>query len=96
MCMTADANATVDIPITSERSSGAGPDLALLRAHTRGYKSCGWCSETAGEFIRGFRGLHFVGPCITVFGSARWSEGHPLLSDRTGPRRADRPVWDSR
>lgn len=28
------------------------------------------------EFIRGFRGLHFVGPCVTVFGSARFPEGH--------------------
>jgi len=25
-----------------------------------------------GELIRGFRALHFVGPCITVFGSARF------------------------
>jgi uncharacterized protein (TIGR00730 family) len=28
------------------------------------------------EFIRGFRKLHFVGPCVTVFGSARFGEGH--------------------
>ena len=28
------------------------------------------------EFLRGFRGLHFIGPCITVFGSARFKEGH--------------------
>lgn len=28
------------------------------------------------EFIRGFRALHFVGPCVTVFGSARFKEGH--------------------
>jgi uncharacterized protein (TIGR00730 family) len=27
------------------------------------------------EFIRGFRKLHFVGPCVTVFGSARFEEG---------------------
>jgi hypothetical protein len=27
------------------------------------------------EFIKGFRKLHFVGPCITVFGSARFKEG---------------------
>jgi uncharacterized protein (TIGR00730 family) len=26
------------------------------------------------EFIRGFRALHFVGPCVTVFGSARLKE----------------------
>ena len=23
------------------------------------------------DFLRGFRTLHFVGPCVTVFGSAR-------------------------
>ena len=28
------------------------------------------------EFIEGFRTLHFVGPCITVFGSARFKEDH--------------------
>lgn len=28
------------------------------------------------ELVRGFRALHFVGPCITVFGSARFREGH--------------------
>lgn len=26
------------------------------------------------EFIKGFRALHFVGPCVTVFGSARFKE----------------------
>ena len=28
------------------------------------------------QFIRGFRTLHFAGPCITVFGSARFDEKH--------------------
>ena len=28
------------------------------------------------EFIRGFRALHFAGPCVTVFGSARFPETH--------------------
>jgi uncharacterized protein (TIGR00730 family) len=28
------------------------------------------------EFLRGFRALHFVGPCVTVFGSARFKEDH--------------------
>jgi hypothetical protein len=26
------------------------------------------------EFVKGFRMLHFVGPCVTVFGSARFEE----------------------
>ena len=29
------------------------------------------------QFIKGFRTLHFVGPAITVFGSARFKEDHP-------------------
>lgn len=33
-------------------------------------------ARIAWEFIRVFRVLHFVGPCVTVFGSARFSEGH--------------------
>ena len=28
------------------------------------------------DFVRGFRALHFVGPCVTVFGSARFPAGH--------------------
>jgi uncharacterized protein (TIGR00730 family) len=39
-----------------------------------------------GEFLRGFRTLHFVGPCVTVFGSARFPEDHPYyqLTRRVG------------
>ncbi len=29
------------------------------------------------QFIKGFRTLHFLGPSITVFGSARFQEDHP-------------------
>jgi uncharacterized protein (TIGR00730 family) len=32
------------------------------------------------EFVRGFRTLHFVGPCVTVFGSARFAEDHPYYA----------------
>jgi hypothetical protein len=28
------------------------------------------------EFLKGFRRLHFVGPCVTVFGSARFKNDH--------------------
>lgn len=30
----------------------------------------------ARELLRGFRALHFVGPCVTVFGSARFPPEH--------------------
>lgn len=34
----------------------------------------------AAELMRGFRALHFVGPCATVFGSARFADGHPFYA----------------
>jgi len=34
----------------------------------------------SAEFLRGFRKLHFVGPCVTVFGSARFKEDHPYYA----------------
>jgi uncharacterized protein (TIGR00730 family) len=32
------------------------------------------------ELMRGLRTLHFVGPCATVFGSARFDESHPYYA----------------
>lgn len=32
------------------------------------------------QFIKGFRTFHFVGPCISVFGSARFNEAHPYYA----------------
>jgi uncharacterized protein (TIGR00730 family) len=42
------------------------------------------------EYIRGFRKLHFIGPCVTVFGSARFGEASPqyALARRTGQEAA--------
>jgi uncharacterized protein (TIGR00730 family) len=34
----------------------------------------------AAEFVRGFRALHFAGPCVTVFGSARFKEDNPYYA----------------
>lgn len=44
-----------------------------------------------GEFVKGFRSLHFVGPCVTVFGSARFPEDHRYygLAREMGRRIAD-------
>lgn len=43
------------------------------------------------ELIRGFRALHFVGPCATVFGSARFQEGSASyeLAREVGQRLAE-------
>jgi len=34
--------------------------------------------EVAFEMVRGFRRLHFLDPCVAVFGSARIAEGDPV------------------
>ncbi|MFL9482078.1 TIGR00730 family Rossman fold protein [Chitinophagaceae bacterium LWZ2-11] len=48
----------------------------------------GFAWQVFTEFIKGFRTLHFVGPCITVFGSARFKEDHPYYkaSEEFGKR----------
>ncbi len=55
-------------PEISDRVFFAGPrsrSRELLRA-----------VRIFGEFIKGFRALHFLGPCVTFFGSARFQEDH--------------------
>ncbi|HSU28891.1 MAG TPA: TIGR00730 family Rossman fold protein [Chitinophagaceae bacterium] len=42
---------------------------------SRGYE-LGFAFRVFKQFIKAFRTLHFVGPCITVFGSARYKEDH--------------------
>ena len=55
--------------------------------------------RTLRDFIAGFRVLHFVGPCVTVFGSARCSEDHPYAHierhsiQRFGLRRPQPSRW---
>lgn len=43
--------------------------------HSR-IKDFGFTLEIMWEFIKGFRTLHFVGPCVAVFGSARFGSDH--------------------
>lgn len=47
----------------------------LTGPQSRGFE-LGWAFGIFRELIRGFRVLHFVGPCVTVFGSARFPEEH--------------------
>ena len=65
-------------PDVNERLFLSGP-----RSRTKEFLSV---LQIMGEFIRGFRTLHFVGPCVTVFGSARFKENHPYyaLTEKVG------------
>lgn len=51
----------------------------LAGRHSRTYEALR-VLRIALEFIRGFRTLHFVGPVVTVFGSARFKQEHPYYA----------------
>ena len=52
-------------------------DVVLLEGPARRGSELLRALRILGEFIHGFRELHFLGPCVTVFGSARFPEDHP-------------------
>jgi len=52
-------------------------DLRFLEGPRSRWKELQSVAQIAREFIYGFRKLHFVGPCVTFFGSARFKEDHP-------------------
>jgi hypothetical protein len=52
-------------------------DILLLEGPARRGSEFLRALRIFGEFIHGFRQLHFLGPCVTVFGSARFPEDHP-------------------
>ncbi len=59
------------------RSQGVGPsaeDRAFFAGPRSRRAEFTTVVRTATEMIRGFRRLHFIGPCITIFGSARVGE----------------------
>ncbi|MGE0043535.1 MAG: TIGR00730 family Rossman fold protein, partial [Vicinamibacterales bacterium] len=52
-------------------------DLVLLEGPHSRLQELTLLLRAGRDFLRGFRGLHFVGPCVTVFGSARFADDHP-------------------
>lgn len=63
------------VPTTSHATNGSEREF-LEGPHSR-LREFSFVLRVMWEFVRGFRTLHFVGPCITVFGSARFKEDHP-------------------
>ena len=53
-------------------------EIQFLEGPQSRLKELKFTFQTALELIHGFRALHFVGPCITIFGSARFKEDHPF------------------
>lgn len=51
-------------------------EISFLRGARARWQELKYVLGVIYQFYKGFRTLHFVGPCVTVFGSARFEEGH--------------------
>jgi len=66
--------------VTPETESGGHDDRILLEGPQSRIRDLSLVVRSLRDFLTGFRGLHFVGPCVTVFGSARFQEDHPYYT----------------
>ena len=64
-------------PWSLRGASGAADRFFLEGPHSR-LREAQLLLRAVRDFIRGFRVLQYVGPCVTIFGSARFGESHPL------------------
>lgn len=51
-------------------------EIQFLDGPQSRWKELTFTFKTLLQLLKGFRALHFVGPCITFFGSARFGENH--------------------
>lgn len=54
----------------------AKSEIKFLRGPQSRWEELKFTLKVLLQFVRGFRALHFVGPCVTIFGSARFEEGN--------------------
>ncbi len=71
---------------STEESRGEALAREFLRGPQPRGSEIGHATRVFREYFHGLRALHFVGPCVTVFGSARLGEEDPAyaIGRRTG------------
>jgi hypothetical protein len=74
---------------TTQSTSAINEDRVLLEGPHSRTKELWLVLRAVRDFINGFRTLHFVGPCVTVFGSARYHVRSP--SERVSTATATKP-----
>jgi len=65
---------------TSEPAAAGNSDAFMLAGPRSRLQELLMLGRVLRDFLRGFRVLHFVGPCVTIFGSARFYEDHPYYA----------------
>ncbi len=73
------------------KAEATGKEREFLRGPRPRPVELGEALNIFWQCVRGFRALHFVGPCVTVFGSARFREDHPYyaLTRQVGAKLAE-------
>jgi uncharacterized protein (TIGR00730 family) len=71
--------ATTPAPRRDAPPAGADDRYFLDGPHSR-LREVLLLGRVVRDFVKGFRLLHFVGPCVTIFGSARFGESHPYYA----------------
>jgi uncharacterized protein (TIGR00730 family) len=62
--------------MAADTTNGREKEILFLDGPRSRWQDFKFVIKVALEFVRGFRALHFSGPCVTVFGSARYGEDH--------------------
>jgi uncharacterized protein (TIGR00730 family) len=55
-------------------------EIQFLEGPQSKWKDFKFTINVVFDFIRGFRTLHYAGPCVAIFGSARFKEDHPYYA----------------
>ncbi|MEY3459748.1 MAG: family protein YgdH [Planctomycetota bacterium] len=73
------AAADIPLPVADVPQPGIpepGKPLRFLQGPQSRWRELVLLARAFREMLNGFRHLHFAGPCITIFGSARFPENH--------------------
>ncbi len=71
-----NSNASLKLENSYLKLKASKADNRFLRGPQSKLDEFAFTMKVTREFIAGFQTLHYVGPCITVFGSARFEEDH--------------------
>ena len=82
---------TVESPEQDPVGFSLSQEKTFLEGPRNRLKELWFTIKVAYHFIRAFRKLHFVGPCVTVFGSARFVPENPYYqqAEEVGKRLAE-------